>query len=124
MAWLRGVDLNHRHLGYEAIDLLLSSSIDGTSGIVRNRKEASGERFGSRMGVGFDRLRLWVYGPNNTHIRHWRTHLSPALVASLAPQRPDFPCHSIPLIPASRFPSRRDERCSNQSRGFTGSAAW
>ena len=57
---LRGVDLNHRPLGYEAIDLLLSSSIYGTSGIVRNRKEASGERFGSRMGVGFDRLRLWV----------------------------------------------------------------
>jgi len=59
-SWLRGVDLNHRPLGYEAIDLLLSSSIYGTSGIVRNRKEASGERFGSRMGVGFDRLRLWV----------------------------------------------------------------
>jgi hypothetical protein len=45
--WLRGVDLNHRPLGYEAIDLLLSSLIYGTSGIVRNRKEASGERFGS-----------------------------------------------------------------------------
>ena len=36
--WLRGVDLNHRPLGYERIDLLLSSSIYGTSGIVRKRK--------------------------------------------------------------------------------------
>ena len=38
MSWLRGVDLNHRPLGYEAIDLLLSSLFSGTSGIVRNRK--------------------------------------------------------------------------------------
>ena len=37
-SWLRGVDLNHRPLGYEPIDLLLSSSIYGTSGDVRNRK--------------------------------------------------------------------------------------
>ena len=47
MDWLRGVDLNHRPLGYERIDLLLSSSIYGTSGIVRNRKEASETGIGS-----------------------------------------------------------------------------
>jgi hypothetical protein len=37
-AWLRGVDLNHRPLGYERIGLLLSSSIYGTSGVVGKRK--------------------------------------------------------------------------------------
>jgi hypothetical protein len=38
MDWLRGVDLNHRPLGYERDELWLSSSNYGTSGNVKNRK--------------------------------------------------------------------------------------
>jgi hypothetical protein len=47
---LRGKDLNLRPLGYEWIDLRLSSSKQGTSGTLKSLKEASGRGNGSGMG--------------------------------------------------------------------------
>ena len=54
------------------------------------------------MGIGFDRLYPWVYGPKDKPISCTGALVFHRVSSPPGPQRPAFRCHPIPLVPASR----------------------